>query len=530
VGITLLFPQIQAVLPPIGFVALSSVFFVRAILNEQLFQPLRRLNAQLQASEERYRLLSELTSDYAYKVVFTEDGRFHFEWLTEAFTRITGYTAAELEAERNWASFVHPDDANVIQAMDAQMLAGEVAEGEYRIITKNYETIWVREHRRPILDENGRLQSLTGAAKDITKRKTTELALQDSEAKHRLLLDSIRLPVLALEPDMTIYYCNTAYARFVGISAPELEGKNLLELFPGFQNRKSYEVYQQVLKTGVPGQVEGQFGERVLLAQVFPAPWGLLSVADDVTDRKIAEEALAMSRMKTELLAKVGHELRTPLGAILGYAEMLHHGTRGPVTDEQKKMLQRIMVNTEKLIDNVNAMLDEAQIELGTLKLNMADFSPQALLENMHAVLDLKAKAKKIRFTSEVDGNMPPFVTADFQRLHQVLVNLADNAIKFTETGWVHVRIFRQDEAHWQIAVSDTGIGISETAQMYIFDAFRQVDGSPTRQKDGVGLGLSIVKQLVTLMDGTIDVKSAPGEGATFTVVLPLVTIQESAV
>ncbi|RMD48634.1 MAG: hypothetical protein D6835_06150, partial [Candidatus Thermofonsia bacterium] len=196
----------------------------------------------------------------------------------------------------------------------------------------------------------------------------------------------------------------------------------------------------------------------------------------------------------------------------------------------QKKMLKRIMVNTEKLIDNVNAMLDEAQIELGTLKLNMADFPPQALLENMHAVLDLKARVKKIRFTSEVDDNMPPFVTADFQRLQQVLVNLADNAIKFTETGWVHVRISRQDDAHWQIKVSDTGIGISETAQMYIFDAFRQVDGSPTRTHDGVGLGLSIVKQLVTLMDGTIDVKSAPGEGATFTVVLPLVTIQESAV
>lgn len=530
VGATLLFPQIQSVLPPIGFVALSSLFFVRAILNEQLFHPLRRLNAQLQASEERYRLLSELTSDYAYKVVFTEDGRFHFEWLTEAFTRITGYTAAELEAERNWASFVHPDDTGIIQAMDAQMLAGEVVEGEYRIITKNYETIWIREHRHPALDENGRLQSLTGTAKDITKRKAIELALQDSEAKHRLLLDNIRLPVLALEPDMTIYYCNTAYARFVGMSTSELEGKNLLELFPGFKNRKSYEVYQQVLQTGVPSQVEGQFGERVLLAQIFPAPWGLLSVADDVTDRKIAEEALAMSRMKTELLAKVSHELRTPLGAILGYAEMLHHGARGPVTDEQKKTLKRIMVNTEKLIDNVNTMLDEAQIELGTLKLNMADFPPQALLDNMHAMLDLKARAKKIRFTSEVDGNMPLFVTADFQRLHQVLVNLADNAIKFTETGWVHVRIARQDEAHWQIEVSDTGIGISETAQMYIFDAFRQVDGSPTRQKDGVGLGLSIVKQLVTLMDGTIDVKSAPGEGATFTVVLPLVTIQESAV
>ncbi|GAB4269097.1 MAG: hypothetical protein Kow0080_12430 [Candidatus Promineifilaceae bacterium] len=527
VGSTLFFPQIQSVLPPIGFVALSSVFFVRAILNEQLFHPLRRLNAQLQASEERYRLLSNLTSDYAYKIVFTEDGRFHFEWLTEAFTRITGYTATELETAQNWASFVHPDDVDIIQAIDAQMLAGEVVEGEYRIITKNHETIWILEHRRPVLGEDGRLQSLTGAAKDITKRKITELALQDSEAKHRLLLDNIRLPVLALEPDMTIYYCNSAYAHFVGISIQELEGQNLLELFPNFQNRKSYQVYQQVLKTGVPSQVEGAFGERVMLAQIFPAPWGLLSVADDITDRKIAEEALAMSRMKTELLAKVGHELRTPLGAILGYAEMLHHGTRGSVTDEQKKMLKRIMVNTEKLIDNVNAMLDEAQIELGTLKLNIVDFSPQALLDSMHATLDRKAAAKKIQFTSEVDDNMPPFVTADFQRLEQVLINLADNAIKFTETGGVHVRIARQDETHWQIVVSDTGIGISETAQMYIFDAFRQVDGSPTRTHDGVGLGLSIVKQLVTLMDGTIDVKSAPGDGATFTVVMPLVTIQE---
>lgn len=519
-------PAVQAIMPPIGPVAFSTLFFARAVMNENLFNPLRQMNDRLQKSEARYRALSELTSDYAYGVSFAEDGRMHIDWVTDAFTRTTGFTAADLEAEGDWKMIVHPDDADHVAEMEARLLTGAEIVDEYRVVTKGFETIWVREHRRPTLNENGRLVSLVGSAENISERKEIESKLQDSEMKYRLLLNNVRLPVLALEPDMTIFYCNKDYADFVGMTPEEMEGENLLELFPDTRRLKTYQVYQDVLHTGERRQVEGKMGDRILLAQIFPAPWGLLSVSNDITDRKIAEEAIAMNRMKTELLAKVSHELRTPLGAVLGYAEMLHEGARGPLNERQDDMMARIIVNTEKLIDNVNALLNEAQIELGTLKLKPTAFPPQQLLRNMHAVLDLQAQAKRLRFTSEVDGRMPPTIFADLQRVQQVLVNLAGNALKFTEEGWVHVRLAYENDNFWRIEVSDSGIGISETAQRYIFDAFRQADGSRTREHDGVGLGLSIVKQLVTLMGGTIVVESALDQGSTFSVLLPL-TIPE---
>ena len=137
------------------------------------------------------------------------------------------------------------------------------------------------------------------------------------------------------------------------------------------------------------------------------------------------------------------------------------------------------------------------------------------------------AESKGLKLITTIDDNMPATLVGDANRLYQVLNNLVGNAIKFTEQGQVEVRFFRSGDTHWAIQVSDTGPGIPAEAQQFIFDAFRQVDSSTTRKYGGSGLGLSIIKQLVTLMDGEVTVESEIGQGSTFTIMLPLASVQE---
>jgi signal transduction histidine kinase len=167
-------------------------------------------------------------------------------------------------------------------------------------------------------------------------------------------------------------------------------------------------------------------------------------------------------------------------------------------------------------------------MEAGKLTIQMAPLRPAELLENLHSVMDQIALDKKLRLTSEIDDNLPEVLNGDGARLQQILLNLVSNSIKFTEHGTVHVKLFSPYRNRWGIEVSDTGSGIPESEVPFIFETFRQVEGTTTRVHGGFGLGLSIVKQLVHLMNGDISVKSKIDAGSMFTITLPLVIPEES--
>lgn len=234
------------------------------------------------------------------------------------------------------------------------------------------------------------------------------------------------------------------------------------------------------------------------------------------------DQALAASRLKTELLAKVSHELRTPLGAILGFAEIIAVGLYGPLSDQQHKIMTRIIENTHDLTGLVNELLDQAQLDAGKLKLNLGVFAPAEVVEQTLSKMNVLAQTKGLSLTADIAADVPATLWGDPARLQQILVNLVGNAIKFTQKGAVRVYVYRPDAAHWVLQVSDTGSGIPLEAQGYIFEPFRQVDGSMTRQHGGAGLGLSIVKQLTELMNGQITLESEEGQGSIFTIQLPL--------
>jgi signal transduction histidine kinase len=175
----------------------------------------------------------------------------------------------------------------------------------------------------------------------------------------------------------------------------------------------------------------------------------------------------------------------------------------------------------------VNELLDEAQIESKSIILHLEDFSPVNLLQQTEATLAAVARHKGLTLISSIQPDVPQSLRGDRQRLQQILVNLAGNAIKFTKTGEVRIEIFCPDAAHWAMRVADTGVGIPLEAQDYIFEPFRQVDNAITRENRGTGLGLSITKQLVELMGGQITLESELNKGSCFTVVLPYNTEQK---
>jgi signal transduction histidine kinase len=201
---------------------------------------------------------------------------------------------------------------------------------------------------------------------------------------------------------------------------------------------------------------------------------------------------------------------------------MLHVGVYGELNEKQRGIVNRVSANGKRRLGLVNNLLDQAQMEAGKLSLHVAPFTLETLVEDLKSVATVLAENKGLTLKFEVDPAVPPELISDAQRLHQILLNLVGNAIKFTQMGTVGVRVYLPDRTHWALEVSDTGGGIPKEAQAYIFDAFRQVDDPITRENIGSGLGLSIVKQLVNLLGGDVTVKSDIGLGSTFTVVLPL--------
>jgi signal transduction histidine kinase len=234
-----------------------------------------------------------------------------------------------------------------------------------------------------------------------------------------------------------------------------------------------------------------------------------------------ARDAQEANRLKSEFLATMSHELRTPLHAIIGYADVQLAGVAGDLSHETKGYQERIMVNAEHLLAIINDVLDISKIEAGRIDISKESFQMAELIEQVLAETRGLAVQKGLDYSFELDPNLLGRITGDSARIRQIVINLIGNAIKFCENG--SVRAFaRRDGDFWMLSVQDTGLGIPREAQEYIFDEFRQVDGSHSRKYGGTGLGLAIVKKLVLMMNGTIDLQSEVGVGSTFTIRLPL--------
>jgi PAS domain S-box-containing protein len=388
-------------------------------------------------------------------------------------------------------------------------------------------------------------------AEERRARRRAEEAQRQQRVFLQQVIDINPHFIFAKDREGRFTLANEAFARACGTTVEEMLGRTDADIN---SNQELAERYRQedlaVIESNqelvVPEDrtvVQGQEFWRHTIKRPIVDEHGqvhqVLGVVMDITDLKQVQQSLAQardqaleaSRLKSQLLANVSHDLRTPLGAILGHTEMLQGGVYGPLSEQQYEATTKIVANIEQLLGFIRNLLGQAQIEAGKVVLNIETFAPAELLETIRTTTNMLAQAKGVELISDVAPDMPAAISGDFYWLRQILANLLNNAIKFTEQGMIRVHVYQADDVSWAIQVSDTGCGIPKEARSYIFDPFRQVDGTITRtQHTGSGLGLSIVKQLTTLMGGKVTLTSEVGEGSTFTVILPLKPVQEEAV
>lgn len=244
-------------------------------------------------------------------------------------------------------------------------------------------------------------------------------------------------------------------------------------------------------------------------------------------ERKRAEEA---DKAKSQFLANMSHELRTPLNAIIGYDEAMLGGMVGEFTSNQSKLLGHIQHNSRRLLGLINDVLDLSKIESGSLQVFLSPISPHKVIQETVESLRSLADEKQIYLKTQFSNTVPEVILGDTNKLQQVLVNLVSNAIKFTDKGGVTVDVSVVDTSRWLLEVRDTGIGMPADALASIFEPFHQIDTTDKRKYKGTGLGLAISKRLVESLAGKIEVKSTPGEGSTFSVMLPRAYVPETTV
>ena len=257
-------------------------------------------------------------------------------------------------------------------------------------------------------------------------------------------------------------------------------------------------------------------GQQEMRGRVLAFEWSEVKGVGRVAIVRDVSRQVEVERAKEAMLGVVSHEMRTPLAAIIGFAEII-----ALRNDLATTFAERIRVNAQRLTYMVNDLLDHAQMQAGTLKVRNEPFSPASLLLQVKNLLSGLAEQKSLKLITHVDPTLPELILGDNSRLQQILVNLLGNAIKFTDYGQVQVSCKRMDD-EWQMIVQDTGIGIPTERLPDIFEPFRRGSDYATRNHQGAGLGLSIAKKLVVLMDGRIEVQSIEGQGSVFTVTLPL--------
>lgn len=249
--------------------------------------------------------------------------------------------------------------------------------------------------------------------------------------------------------------------------------------------------------------------------------WELEALRDELNNNL---NALAeASRAKDQFLAVMSHEMRTPLNAILGYAELFDLGAGAPLSEDQRAYLERIRLGGRHLLDLINDVLDLARADARKLELDLRPVDLGAVTEEVTALLETQAATKGLELRIEPCDEPLPYVRADLQRLRQILTNLVGNAIKFTERGSVVLRCARQGDV-MHVRVEDTGIGIAPEVLPRVFAEFYQAHGELTRTQGGSGLGLAIARRLAQLMGGDVLAESTPGVGSVFTVVIPIET------
>ncbi len=374
------------------------------------------------------------------------------------------------------------------------------------------------------------------AVKDLTAQKVAERERRRQEATLKSLIDSIPDRVFYKDRSGRYLGCNTAFAASVGRRADEIIGLTCREIFTEADadriEANQAQMYQDMRERSADQWVTYPGGERALFETVLSPLWddsgevqGLLGISRNVTERRRAEDdvrrakevAEDATRMKSDFLANMSHEIRTPMNAIIGLSHLV---LKTDLTPRQRDYIAKVQTSGQHLLGVINDILDFSKVEAGKLDLENTDFELEKLLDNTGSLISEKAHSKGLELVFEVAPDVPPNLVGDSLRLGQILLNYANNAVKFTEKGEIVIAVRASERTDHDVLlhfrVQDTGIGLTPEQVGRLFQSFSQADASTTRRFGGTGLGLAISKRLAELMGGKVGVESEYGKGSTF--------------
>ncbi|MDZ4763169.1 MAG: histidine kinase N-terminal 7TM domain-containing protein [Chloroflexota bacterium] len=316
----------------------------------------------------------------------------------------------------------------------------------------------------------------------------------------------------SMQPAITPYIEQAEREGEIKITAPRVEGERAATMARWLNVRVS----PLTMSDRSTAQVRGKV---IVLSEVTARKQNELALAE------ARDHALQLDQFKTQVLSDVSHDLRTPLAAIQGFAELLQGGFYDNEPDKQAHALQSIINDAHYLNQLVNQLLDKSALNSGRIELKPVAFAPASLVRTTVEGASILAEAKGLTLRVDISADLPAQLSGDPDRIQQIITNLTGNAIKFTERGGVVVRVFCPDAGHWAIQVTDTGHGIPPNLQDAIFEPFRQLNqGQPQAIRTrGFGLGLTIVKDLTTMMNGEVTVESHVGQGSSFTATFPII-------
>lgn len=481
----------------------------------------------LRHSEELLRATIESTKDGI--LVVDEKGKVtHFN---SEFISIWGIPESVLKTK---------DDAKFLESVLHKIVDPEVFINKVRQLYKSdevdFDTILLKDGKIlerfscPLI-QKGSIAGRVWNFRDVTQRKKAEEEIRESRKTLQTILDSMPVGVIIVGKDKKIRKLNNTALKLMKYESHDHAiGRICYEIFCSKEKDKcpiidignSHDISERILTT--------KSGENIpILKSVFPIVIEneevLLETFIDITDIRKAREALQeakksaehANRMKSQFLANVSHEIRTPLNSIIGFSEIIGNSDN---LDEVHMQVRVILTESETLLQFINDLLDNAKIEAGKMEFEIIPFDLMRLMMAITSYANFMAQKKGNEYCLVIDDNVPRYLMGDEFRLRQIILNLVNNAIKFTEKGSVTVKVeCLKNEAgcaKLRFSVQDTGIGIPKEKQDEIFRIFTQADGSTTRRYGGTGLGTSIAKNLAELMGGTIGLESEPGQGSTF--------------
>ena len=534
--------------------------------------------SRLADTPDLYRLLVESIDEYA---IFAFDPKGYVLTWNAGAQRLKGYEAAEIVGSHVSVFYSEAERAAGLPERHLEIAERHGRfEGEGWRIRKDGSRFWAAVAITAMRDDTGDLVGFAKVTRDLTERRKAEDALIRSEERFRLMVQTVKdYGIFMLDTNGNVATWNEGAARIKGYSAEEIIGEHFSRFYPPDEIARGKPDHELTVALR-EGRYEDEgwrvrkdgsrFWANVVITTLRSADGrhiGFAKVTRDLTERRAAEkralsdarhlaieeaarfnaeeqtqnqsemieqlqqqaselaqrtkDAEEANRVKSDFLASMSHELRTPLNAIAGYTQLLELGLRGPVTDEQHRDLERIRVSQQHLLGVINDILNFSRIEAGQMSYRIENVPVPQIMESIEVLMTPVASARQVTLEM-IPCPENAVVRADRGKVEQILINLLSNAIKFTPPGghvWLECTL-TPDAA--TIAVRDTGIGVEPAHFEPIFDPFVQVGRSLAQPAEGTGLGLAISRDLARAMNGDVTVKSEPGKGSTFSLVLPL--------